>query len=222
MGNLTIVSACFYENAEPAEKLVISCDKLGLNLSLYGIGEEWGNWRNIKVVKLLEYLENITSEYVLYTDASDSWMLSPENVIIEKFLKHDAKILVSGERSMFPFFECDYPKGTSTMRYICAGSFMGRTEDVKKLLSLLLEYGDDGNDQYLWHKLFLDNRFDIHINYSTDVFLTMANVSLDELTNRHLIFKETWHTPCVIHFNGGKGGSDNEKNMEALWAMQKW
>lgn len=236
MGKLTIVSAAFYDNEDPAWRLALSCQQMALPLSIYGIKEFGENWRNMKVLKLLEHLENIDTEYMLYTDSADSWMLANEEQIMSKFKGMQTDILVSGERSMYPFFDCDYPKAPTTLRYICAGGFMGRTKSVKKLLKELLKYGDDGNDQFLWHKLFLDARFDIKIDHLASVFLAMGSVSMDEIKIAiaiedkppklneeyqfgppYIEFKETKNWPCVIHFNGGKGGSPNEVNMLQTW-----
>lgn len=224
---LTVASACFYDNELPAQRLIHSCEKFNLNLSLYGIKQFGDNWRNMKVVKLLEHLESIESEYVLYTDASDSWMLFDEETIIKKFKKHEADILISGERNVYPEISREYPKSYTSIRYLCAGSFMGKTECVKYALKLLLKYPEDSNDQLLWHHLFLDEKMNIKIDYTASVFLSMCGIDLDAISivshanNPPVILLETDEYPCVIHFNGGKGGSQNELNMIRAWELTK-
>lgn len=252
--NLTIVSACFYDDETPAFRLIESCKHFGLNLSLYGIKEFGNNWRNMKVVKLLEHLETITTEYMLYTDAGDSWMYADEKLILRGFNRyHKCDILIGGERSMYPVFDCDYPKASAsdfgfgpnnlhtdlkptTMRFACAGGFMGKTTKVKKALKRLLELSPDENDQLLWHLLFLSKEMRVKIDYSSTVFLNMANVELCEIYQfipikrviKENILKAQTNGPflgqhkfenisCIIHFNGGKGGSQNELNMIAAW-----
>jgi hypothetical protein len=109
------------------------------------------------------------------------------------------------------------------MRYICAGAFIGNTEKVKAALQLMLQDTvQDENDQLLWHRLFLAQHLNIKIDHWADVFLSMGGVSEAEITTNPVAFKETGSMPCVIHFNGGKGGSPNEQLMLKTWEAMKW
>lgn len=222
---LTIVSACFYSDMKYAHYVQHSCEKLSLLFSPYGFKETGGNWRNMKVVKLLPHLETVQTPYVLYTDAADSWLLQPEHIILEKFLHKHCDVLVAGERSLYPsHYSLEvYPEAPTTMRYLCAGSFIGKTENVKEALQLMLQDSiQDENDQLLWHRLFLSQQMKIKIDYWADVFLSMGGVSPAEITTNPIHFKETGSVPCLIHFNGGKGGSPNEQAMLKIWGAMQW
>lgn len=226
---LTIVSACFYGDMKFAHYVAHSCEKLSLLFSPYGLKETGGNWRNMKVVKLLPHLETVQTPYVLYTDAADSWLLQPEHIILEKFLHKHCDVLVAGERSLYPsHYSLEvYPEAPTTMRYLCAGSFIGKTENVKEALQLMLQDSvQDENDQLLWHRLFLSQHMNIKIDYQADVFLSMGGVSLDEIkvfdNPRSVVYLETGTQPSVIHFNGGKGGSPNDQAMLKTWEAMQW
>jgi len=204
---LQVYSACFYSDSTPAKRLVESCERFGLPLTLYGVGETFQNWYHAKVIRLREELEKSDADIVLYTDAADSWFLHADS-FVEKFNRFDTRLVVSSERNCWPdgSLHSKFRPDIGSYRYPCAGQFVGYRESILVMFDAFYGWDYGHNDQAYWLKLMADRCFDAKVDSNCILFQTMDSERLDDTMQKclgRLWNVETSTMPCLVHFNGG-------------------
>ena len=237
MSNLLVTTACLWDNPEPVAKLEESCEYLGLDFSYYGIKTVFTNWKQAKVDLLIDHLINDNHDYVLFTDGFDSWMLKGEEDIMDNFNSFRKEIVISAEQNCYPLNQYieQFPPTATSFRYPCAGQFMGEREALLKALTLLktrymnMDFGGEGtahkhNDQTLWQAAYLENRLSLALDDTCRLFLSAGSLKIEDfsMTNGELKINEpNTYAPCSVHFNGPKGGSTPEVNMNLIYDIYK-
>lgn len=232
MGKLIVVTACFHYNDSPIFRLRDSCKAFGIDFVYYGLKEVFHNWRQAKLERLAQVLPGLTQDYdyTLFTDGFDSFVLRPEVEIIEEFEKLNASVVVSSELNCSPIASLaeQYPKTQSPFRFVCGGQFMGKTDDVINLVGGMVgKYKNyhraefqNGNDQIDWTYAYLEKYQNLVLDSDCKLFFSTCGVSDDkfEWQDNKLFLKPTQSFPCVVHFNGPKGGLETSQvYMDRLW-----
>lgn len=228
MKNLLVVTACLAGNTKQIERLQESCEFNKLDFAYYGVKERFVNWYDAKIVKLAEFLKTKESEYkyVVYTDGFDSWALKDEQTILDTFNSFNTRLVIAGETNNYPL-KLDREDYETPFRYPCAGQFMGETKTVIDALEVMktnysnidIPDGSKHNDQALWQ--IYCYREGIRIDHKAKLFLSAGSLPLSKLcfTNDEVTTPLTKNSPCFIHFNGPKGGSENERNMDMFYDL---
>lgn len=200
--NLQVISACFYADVSPARRLIQSCQRFGLPLHLYGVGEPCKSWFDAKVTRLIQELEKLDADVVLYTDAADSFLVAP--------LPDIDCVEISGERNCWPDGTLsrlfDFGRNSVTYKYPNAGGFCGPRLGVIENLSALPEVSE--NDQECWHHAYRDHcGVYAAIDGDAEIFQTMDGEilggTLAKRSDGRLVNLYTMTTPSIVHFNGG-------------------
>jgi hypothetical protein len=237
---LCVVAAAFYEDASQIQLLVESCRELKLPLHLYGEGEVFANLREAKVLRLHEKLEKLKAEYILVTDAADSFLLAKESEILHKFFDFGKPIVISAEKTCYP--QCSlatrYPISSTPWRYANSGGYIGKRDDLITLLRMLAKMKPEGqfrrsrdweNDQLLLSLAYCDGvkyeKNGLALDNHCVIFQTMRGANLEygrEFVwneNGRLVNKFTGTVPSVLHFNGNTPGMREayEKSRELLY-----
>jgi hypothetical protein len=206
-------------------KLIASCQKYGYELDFYAKDQGFHNFRQIKMDYILEFLRTVEHEYVMFTDAWDSWLLTAD--ILKVYKKHfDNKIVISGNRDHYPQTDLydmvkdvgEFPTDTS-FRFVCSAQFMGPTKKLIELFEKMDQEYKGYTDQEGWHVLKVKKLFDYEIDSQCRLFLNMTNVEESEL-DEHFVLGETGIRPCSIHFGGPKGDHPNAIAMARFF--DKW
>jgi hypothetical protein len=225
VNKLTVVSPTFYPSLEPCQLLVDSCKQHKLNLHLYGLGEPWTWYTDVKVFRLAEEIKKIDSEYILVCDADDAFFVTDEKEILHTYHKTAGdRILVSADRigdgdEKYPqsIFRDKYPASATPWKYCNSGGYIGKKEAILDLLDKMATVQhptyipvwrskDWANDQFRMSVVFL-NGYPLKIDTMCTVFQTMGCIQEDEYkwwgSNPPFFFNGVTGTfPCVIHFNG--------------------
>ncbi len=203
---MRVVTACLWANTEPINMLQESCFYYGLKLNVYGVGERFVNWKEAKVDKLIEILTALDDDIVLFTDGFDSFIIRPEQEIVDRYRAYNTPVLLSAEKSMYPLSEySDHFNADSEYRFPCAGGFMGDRKKIIDILNTLktkymnYDIPEKHNDQALWVAYMVENGKDVKLDTLCKVFHPVSTGIPNMDT-------------CILHFNGPKGGSDIEKN----------
>lgn len=232
MKKLAVLTACFHYNDEPIYRLQNTCEKFGVQFFYYGLREKFTNWRQAKLERLRQILPELVeqTEYILFTDGFDSFLLRDPEGLIEAFNSYNAPLLVSAEKSCAPIATLadEYPVSPTKFRFVNGGGFMGRTADVSRIVGTMeARYRNYhrpefqfGNDQIDWTYAFLEKDLKIALDTQCKIFLSMGEVEPTEYEwdNKGLKVLESGEYPYVIHFNGPKGGDTiNQKNMDTIY-----
>lgn len=231
MKDLTVVTACFWDNDSKIKDLATSCKMSGVDLNYYGVKKIFTSWYQAKVEELIPFLRTLPYDYVLYVDGFDSLILTKKKKIMENFFKYDQDVVLSAEKNCYPLEDYIdmFNRYHSGYSFPCAGGFMGKRtvlidilESFKKYQNIAfskdkpLDYNRQ-NDQAYWQMAYLKGDLDniARLDVSCHIFANMGGESPSDVlerTTHGYKHKQTGSHPNVIHFNGPKGGSDNEKN----------
>ena len=212
MRRLTVVAPAFYPNPRQCHFLMDSCANLGLSYYLFGLGEQWPGAIEAKIIRLLWEIERLETEYVLMTDAGDSFVMADEDELLAR--TPAAPPVVSAEKNCWPQPQLAeyYPGSVSPWRYVNSGGYIGTKEGVAGMLRAMhasLPSDDQGDDQFALSLAYL-NGYPLILDTLCQVFQTAAGAGQDEFSwqGNRLRNNVTGSTPCVLHFNGHTPGID--------------
>ena len=232
--SLTVLSATFYKNMEPVVALKNSCSRFGLSLVAYGIGKKFPGFYKAKVVKLLEALRKVETEYVLFCDGSDTVILKDEKTIVATYEKivnsTGGEIVFGSDMKCFPYplltsvFEdrgkgykasvCDWKGKKRRWVFLNAGVFMSTKRYLVQCLTRLMAmYSNDSkavahpeDDQGWWCMAIARGLVEVGIDYSVELS-AMTKYTPDSwysLSKGKCVQKPMNTEPCVLHFVGSK------------------
>lgn len=220
MSRLTVISPAYYDSLSPTLYLSDSCERLGLNLHLFGHGEPWPWLVDAKVIRLAQEIEKIDSEYFLMTDAGDSFILDDEETIMMKFHASGASVLVSAEKKCWPnpSLANHYAQVMSPWRYLNSGGYIGSKAALLSLLRAMRDCPrpswmqaqrsrDWMNDQFLMSLLFVAG-YPIQLDTHCKIFQCMGDSEHWEFEWRdgRLWNERMTCYPSILHFNGHAPG----------------
>lgn len=174
-----------------------SCDRVGIILQTFD--KKWTDYVDIKVRSALEFLATRSEDYVMWVDGNDSLVLKPEEEILARFKLLDVGVLLAAEANCWPDAEeakryREVPPGMP--RFLNAGGWIGRRQDVVTALNLVLREAVGGDDQRAWTKAFLAGCLpDCGIDHGRWIFSSEGDGEATKNAD-----------PCVRHFNGRTPG----------------
>lgn len=192
-------------------------DYYGYNYEIIGRNRPWKGF-GTKIKAFHDRLQTVTEPYAVLTDATDLYFCGPAMELHDKFVKLGVDVIVSGEMNMY------YPGGhydhevirqffegiqESEQRFPNSGFIMGKTESLKKMLELHLEYSDDQGPCF---DTIFENRHPLVVDYHTVLIGNVPNYLMDgdramnyfkydEKTRRYRNIYSN-EAPVALHFPG--------------------
>jgi len=218
MPRLTVVAPAFYPTLRPCRYLIESCRRLNIPINLHGIGEPWPGLNEGKTRRLAREFEKLDSEYFLFSDAKDSFLMAGEDEIVEKYLAIKPEglsdyVLVSAEKNCYPQEMAShlYPKTISPWKYVNAGQYMGTKQGIIRMLEsmMALEIHDDGVDQLRMSMLYVSGSCPMILDTFCSVFQSMFQGTDEDFAwddDNRLVNIMFDSKPCAVHFNGNWPG----------------
>jgi hypothetical protein len=220
--SLLLLSPCFYPSSSPAELMVDSARAHGLNVRLYGVGQDFiPHGADAQVFRLWELMKpKQLADYALITDCRDVLFLANEEEILRKLDQFPSPVVMSTERNCWPpdpeiqnYF---YGRDAHGYDYINAGMYIGKWDYVVTCLEHLLNKyrgqvpgADNSQGWWMWAKMRGELRFDL--DYACEIFHSMtggADRHLDDMGNGRVYNRLTNSMPCSLHFNGNPGNDE--------------
>lgn len=187
----------------PSDLTVITCNngnpmmglfesslrKLGIPFKVFGEGiDPWVNSIH-KPQVIVEALELIESQYVLYADSRDAIMIGDPSLILESYLNEfDARLLFGADRLNWPpikafeKFEDRCAKGfKGDFNYLNGGTWIGEREFCLSFFKASQKVkGVDkvpDSEQGILKKLFMDYYPDVQLDYECKLFQNIGFVT---------------------------------------------
>ncbi len=221
--NITVCTACYYDTMEAIWPLSKSCEKHGMKLHTFGLGENAGTAYEIKVLGLVDFLRTVQTKHVLYIDGADVLLAGGIREIARKYVRAlnpgTDPILLGTEVRCWPygslratFIErADRAGRLTEFVYPAPGMIMGETNAIIKALEVLKEtrknhlrlpYHDD--DMGLWSLSIADGSVNPSLDYRCDVTIPFMATSrkLYELRGKRIHCRSTGTMPPILHYNG--------------------
>lgn len=182
------VSDLLVFTANPDDLLLQSARRVGIEIAAY-TPNPWGDFVNGKTRRGAEFLRTRTEPFAMWTDGYDSLILKPEADILSILT---APVLISAERNCFPDSHRaeEFPDTGSLPRFLCAGCYIGRREELIAALEVVLSLATTGDDQRAWTSAYLAGAVPgLKIDHERRIFHSMGD-------------GDPVGDSCVIHFNG--------------------
>lgn len=232
---LEVVTIACYPPQEAPEvlwPLARSAQRFGHLLSVTGVGTCYEGHTKVKITRLLDYIKQGTSEYVLFADGRDTLILADEEEIIETFKQFDSDFVISMESGCWPIFDASwrtsFPEMTDGRNWPNAGGWMGTRKGVIRVLTEAYRLQQDlimgpvlGNasrwhhhlvnmhhdDQILLQFLYLEGKIkgDDSCRLFTNVGTADRRITDNpefEFGSERVKLRSTGAEPSVIHFSG--------------------
>lgn len=198
------------ESEQSAALLRRSCERVNIDLQLYGTGN-WKGYADGKIRGALEFLRTRTEYICMFVDGHDSFLLNGEEEILDVFQSRLASIVISCEKTCWP----DASLGSSYLstipptpwQYPNAGGWIGTRAALVRALDKMSGFADTwpGDDQRCWHEYCLNWHRIVDRDTCCQIFQTMGGTGemYDDGTNI-----VTYTKPMVWHFNGRTPGRE--------------
>lgn len=96
--SLFVMSPCYCPDATPADGMVATARRVGLEPHLYGVGQTIAtNCANAQGTDMIALVESRPEKYILCVDCMDVAFLAGADEIMEKFLSFNTGLVVSAE-----------------------------------------------------------------------------------------------------------------------------
>lgn len=214
MNQFTVLSPAFYEHKIYCKTIIDSCEHLGINLQLYGLGEPYLGLRDAKVAQLIKNLDKLDTEYVMISDSNDVLFVRTANEILSRYHELRRPVIFAAEKQCFPqplMADC-YPKISTPWKYLNGGGYIGKKEDILAMLvaalklkphpSNLYRSRDWECDQFLFAQLLIEG-YGITLDTSCSIFQCVGDITEDEYEKAD---------PCLYHYNGHSKGIVEQYN----------
>lgn len=235
--NITYVSAAYFSNETFDSRvigLVTSNKRYNKStINFYGKGETYTGLYDIKVPKLLNFLENkCDTEIVCFVDSADTFLNRElDSTFIDTFKSFNCSVVFNAETSCYPLDQLNFiDKSSSEFKYLNSGLFVGYKDFIIKMIKDCMIYYDNfpltknvgwgaPNDQlYYWlvflkYQLLLNN--EIKLDHKNDLFLCMQGKELMDFdySSGYVLYKNK--RPYIIHCPGSNKIT-NYKDMMTL------
>jgi hypothetical protein len=176
-----------------------SCNNNNISMHVVGDGVKWDGWQT-KLKLIHEFVEKIPKEqFVLYTDAYDSFIVANEEEIIKAYYEatngDDSKILFTATKSDFWYksiFGDICGNKNDVYNSLNAGGFMGK---AKYITNLFKNYCDkEKNKNKCYEKNIDDQKIFNDICLKKD-----SNIILD--SNCHVFYIFDWTNTLISYLN---------------------
>lgn len=194
----------------------------GYNYEIIGRNDSWKGF-GTKIRAFYNRLQNVTEPYTILTDCTDLFFCGSAVEAYDKFTKLDSEVIVGGEmiahypgnthdkKELQSFFE---EIRESAQAFPNSGFIMGKTQALKELMELHLNYKDD---QVPCFDTIYEDKYPLDIDYQTQLIGNVPNYkqSIERAINyfefddkmgryRNAHSKEY---PVAFHFPGSNWGA---------------
>ncbi len=227
-----ILTACFFPDERPIRMLTKSLEIHGIRhmLRTYGMGEQYFNWTQMKVNRMIPELERLLAEgftHYLYTDGRDAFFLRPWASIMQCYKRMGSPdMLLSGTPTCFPLEElASHWVSPERYRFHDCGGYMGSIEAWLETHRRFVKdrYEDrpcGGDEATVWQWAWVDGWFRPAVDHQCAIFQNFRGAKDDVgmLPSGLVINAHTGRLPCILHF------SDFDKDAESgvFDAMKPW
>ncbi len=181
-------------SANPDPLLLESARRVGIEIASYAV-DPWRDYVHGKLRLGVEFLRTRSESVAMWLDGFDSLILKPEVEILSRL---EATVLISAERNCFPDSEraSEFPGTGSLPRFLCAGGYIGKREELVAAMEIVLSMATGGDDQRAWTAVYLAGAVPgLAIDHERKIFQSMGDGDLTGDT-------------CALHFNGRTPGRD--------------
>jgi hypothetical protein len=224
---LVAAPAAYQQLPGTAARLIESCQRYGIDLTLIGLGQPFPNTHR-KISLITEYLRaHPEFRYVLQIDLKDVIFCATMREMFHKYQSFGHAIVAAGERVSFPIPSHNElsPTVETSLRYLNSGTIFSTTEawlaasgkmqeKEKYYAGKAPEHGPRGlhifnEDQAAWSDLYINKEADIALDTRCILFQVLNQTDWNiTAANRDFLFegrriqnRETGAHPCVIHAN---------------------
>ena len=180
----------------------------GFKVKNLGKGVEWkgsdmsGPGGGQKVNILRSYLEKLPDhDVVLFMDGFDTFAASDLEEVTRRYLEFKCKVLFAAEQFLWPDESLEFPECNTPYRYLNSGLYIGRVDELKKILADPIE--DHEDDQLYFQKKYLSGKYDIKLDYECYIF-QCHDLTVGINFNKRLDNQTTQCCPCLYHGNGAE------------------
>ena len=211
--SLHVCCPCHYPHAGPAELLIKSGKKFGVEVHPYGVGKVWGGHWNCKIDGFLEYAKTVKEDYKMMVDGDDSLIVRDGWDTIP-FICGD-RVVASCGRQIWPFHlnVDDFPEVPTENRFLNAGCIVGPTKKIVACLESINRCKNiihsSMSDQEPWCYAYFQ-RHECVIDYYCLIGQVMSDAGCyqTEVRNGWIYNKHTHTFPFVIHYAGRLPGRE--------------
>lgn len=217
-----VLTSCFFPNRRPIRFLEVSAALCHASpLRTYGDGEQYANWTQMKVNRMIPELEKLKAEgfsHYLYTDGRDAFLTRPLSYIKDAYNFLDRPDgLVSGHDQPFTIKELahhnDFLK-PAKYRFHCCGGYLGRIdywlEAHRRFVRDNYEVRPTGGDEAgVWQWAWADGWFRPQVDTQCAVWQNLGGceedvrIGGDVSTGSGFLYNRvTKSYPAILHFTG--------------------
>lgn len=184
--NYTILAPAFYSSWDKVKYLKQSAERWNIPITFYGFDEVYKGWHNIQVDRLIEEVEKVDTEWVIYTDSSDA--------------------IINGD--YFPEPWADMVMSIESDRQVCAGGWIAKKAVILQKLNHLKDFkpcnecGPDGmNPQVKWRCILRWRPDYVALDVYREIFQVVDEPL--EIRNKRVYNPRTKTFPFLVHWAGG-------------------
>lgn len=182
------------------KSLIDSCEKVGIQPVVKGMGDKWINYRESHR-RLLQFLDTLNDDdVVINVDGFDSLVVCPLDEIVNRFLKMNCKAVFSGTSHCKSIIKkyVQWKMGFYGDDKVNSGMFMGYVSKIKEIVQKLVN-SDSTNDQVAANEIV---RGDPEVLIDNDRILFCNITSIDDVKVDNGILSFRGATPCIISAPG--------------------
>jgi hypothetical protein len=187
--NYTILAPAFYNDWDKVRYLKKSAEFWKVPITFYGFDEVYKGWHNIQIERLIQEIEKVNTEWIIYTDASDAIINGPDHG--KDFKESWGDIVMSWESD----------------KEVCAGGWLAKKEVILSTLSWLKDFEvcslcrrDGMNPQVKW-RCAVRWGLEVKPDKYREIF-QVADEPLEIKEGR--VYNPRTHTfPFIVHWAGG-------------------
>ena len=179
-----------------------------INLPKYNIWTSDFYYKSLAVLNYLNQYDN--DDIIMVCDAHDVFGINNINnellctSIMNNF--NIDSITFNAEKNCYPDNNLKniYPNLNSKWNYLNAGLYVGKSANIKNMLISALPEIKNSMDQRIFTKYYLNNVFNIKLDFKCKVFQTLYMLDDNDLSiNNNIITNNNFNTqPLLLHGNG--------------------
>lgn len=183
-----------------------SSARAGLEPVILGNGKRWtGFGMRLSLLRSTLRAMRGRRRVVLFSDAHDSIVLDPAEVILKRFEKMNHPLVFSAEKNCWPdaWKAFMYPPASTPWRFLNAGGFIGEAGAIRERLEQLGSRVPAGlDDQRWWTNQLLEEPERIRLDTRCEIFQTLWASMGDLEIRRRIHNRVTGTRPSIVHGNG--------------------
>lgn len=231
--DITVSIACVFESMDPVWMMETTLKRFGYSYKPYGLGEVYGGWIDINVVRLMCEAINCPTSHILYTDARDAWFCCGPEEVADKYnaLGCPPLLLSAQDRGAGGFEE--FYKGipwdlTKPFPYMWPTGKLCEAKTLAECLQWMMEHAHGkvpGDDPVYWLEYMRAFPGAVTLDHDCSIFMNAG--SGNELWEDGTLWicgdrvfnGVTGTCPAILHFGGGYSHATTGKwdRIEKYW-----